>query len=246
MITKTCLSTAALPLLVACATTVPDPSLELEGEGGQGSTSTATGGTPAGTGGANTGGSSAVGGSSTGGSQDATGGATVDGGSGPGGATATGLTPRDDALYGKLELTYTPSGTTQFQLDLTNTSGQDLKLAGLEIRYWFTPEGAIADAVVECYSVQGAITSCADLTRTFVDGVQPYLSIIVNVPDTYTFWSTTGEPDKIEGLQIAIHRKDYQGDDMTNDYSYQATAGANNKVTVYYNGLLVLGEEPPL
>jgi hypothetical protein len=254
--TKTRLLAAALPVLVACATTVPDPSLEQDGEGGAGSDSVETGGKAPSTGGANTGGSSATGGSSTGGTQGpSTGGAPAEGGAGPGGTgqdptgtggvTATG-TPRDEALYGKLTLKYTPSGTTQFSLDLTNTTGQDLKLAGLEIRYWFTPEGAITDAVVECYSVQGAITSCSDLTRTLVDGAQPYLSIVVNVPDTHTFWATTGEPDKIEGLQISIHRQDYQGDDMTNDYSYQATEGANSKVTVYYNGLLVLGEEPPL
>jgi hypothetical protein len=246
MMTKACLLAAALALFVACATTVPDPPLDQDGDGGTGSDSAETGGKASDTGGTNTGGSSAAGGGFTGGSQGpSTGGAPTEGGAGTGGVAATG-TPRDEVLYGKLTLEYTPSGTTQFSLDLINTTGQDLKLAGLEIRYWFTPEGAITDAVVECYSVQGAVKSCSDLTRTLIDGAQPYLSIAVNVPDTHTFWASTGEPDKIEGLQISIHRQDYQGDDMTNDYSYQATEGANSKVTVYYNGLLVLGEEPPL
>ena len=256
---RTHLLAATLLFSIGCATTVPDPALEQDGtsEGGESFEPSGAGGKPTASGGTNTGGGPVGGGSATGGSQGpATGGGTTEGGAGPGaagegatgtgGVAATGATPKDPALYGTLTLTYEPSPPTQFKLNLANTTGQDLKLALLEVRYWFTPEGAIADAVVECYSVQGAVTSCDELTRTLVDGEQPYLSVVANVPDTYTFWATTGTPDEITGLQLAIHRQDYQGDDMTNDYSYQSAVGANEKITVYYNGLLVLGEEPPL
>lgn len=258
---QTTLLFAALFLLfVGCATTVPDPSLDAgASEGGEPSDPEATGGRSQGSGGSNTGGISAVGGRATGGSQAiGTGGASAEGGAAPGGAgeaatggsTATGPTPRDEALYGTLTLDYTPmstSGQASFRLDLTNTTGVDLKLALFEIRYWLTLEGTAAETVIECDSVQGAITQKTDLTFTLVEGTQPYLSIVPNVLETFTFWSdATGPAAKIEGLQLRIHRQDYQGDDTTNDYSFQATAGANNKITVYYNGLLVLGEEPAL
>ena len=107
-----------------------------------------------------------------------------------------------------------------------------------------TPEGAISDAVCECYSVQGAIKTCDDVKRTFVEGPPTYLQITFDVPPTYRFWGTTDEVSEIEALQIAIHRKDYQNDDMTNDYSYQDKSGANEKITVYYDGKLVWGVEP--
>jgi hypothetical protein len=170
-------------------------------------------------------------------------------------ATETGGVPPagggvDEALYGKLELSYQPSGTTQFVLDLTNDTGRDLNTAGIEIRYWMTPEGALSEAVCECYSVQGAIKTCDDVTRTFVEGPPAYLQITFGVPATYRFWGTTDQVSTIKALQIAIHRKDYQNDDMTNDYSYQQSSGGteelvpNEKITVYYEGKLVWGVEP--
>lgn len=208
------------------------------------------------TGGTATSGGSGGGGKATGGQEDSGGtvggqGAVATGGSGNvGGQSATetgGTAPTggvDEALYGKLGLSYESSGTTQFVLNLTNNTGRDLNTAGIEIRYWMTPEGAISDAVCECYSVQGAIKTCDDVKRTFVEGPPTYLQITFDVPPTYRFWGTTDEVSEIEALQIAIHRKDYQNDDMTNDYSYQDKSGANEKITVYYDGKLVWGVEP--
>jgi hypothetical protein len=215
--------------------------------GGSSGSDEASGGKPEDSG--DTGGKS-TGDDATGGkADDETGGTESTGGQGE---TETGGTPPtggvDEALYGKLELTYLASGTTQFVATLTNDSGKDLQTAALEIRYWMTPEGAISDAVAECYSVQGAIKTCDDVKRTFVEGPPTYLQITFDVPETWKFWGSTGA-SKVDSLQIAIHRKDYQNDDMTNDYSYQDTAGstkpvANDKITVYYNGKLVWGTEP--
>ncbi|MBN1608982.1 MAG: hypothetical protein JW940_20310 [Polyangiaceae bacterium] len=232
----------AVPAEVAEGVGADRPTGGAATSGGNGGGGTASGGKQEESG--ETGGKAA--GDGTGGkAADASGGTESSGGQGvseTGGAAPAG--DIDEALYGKLELGYQSSGTTQFVLDLTNSSGRDLDTAGIEIRYWMTPEGAISDAVCECYSVQGAIKTCDDVERTFVEGPPTYLQITFDVPPTWKFWGSTDQVSEIEGLQIAIHRKDYQNDDMTNDYSYQEESGANEKITIYYNGRLVWGVEP--
>jgi hypothetical protein len=211
---------------------------------------TGSGGTRAGTGGT-TGDGAATGGSSqgTGGVPSAAGADPVGtGGQGTGGLPPEGATPVDEALYGTLALQDASIDTQQqIKFTLANNSGRDLDLASVSIRYWFTPANSVASTVVDCDDAALNDQPLKESTTfTLVDGTQPYLLIDFTKAATFTFWGTTEPVGEINRFQIRLHDTNYQGDDLTDDYSYQATPGPNEKITVYYAGLLVWGQEPPL
>ncbi len=114
--------------------------------------------------------------------------------------------------------------------------------ADLSIRYWFTPDGAanlnhwIDFAKLGAGNISGQFTGNQQKLKadTYFE-----LKAASSLGKLYPL-SSTGN------IQYRIAKSDWSVLDESNDHSYKA-AGAiaeNNKITIYYKGQLVYGEEP--
>ena len=127
-------------------------------------------------------------------------------------------------------------------LQIVNTGATNVAYSELEIRYWYTSEGAQA----ETYSCDYAVSNCANITGQFVklqnavNGANGYLRVKFS-SGTLNANSASGE------IQNRFNKSDWSNYSESDDYSYDAskTNFADwNRVTLYRNGALVWGIEP--
>jgi hypothetical protein len=143
--------------------------------------------------------------------------------------------------------TTTTSSTTQDirpHVDIYNNGMSPENLAALTVRYWFTADGSTSQAFACDYAMIG----CGSVQATFVTMAMPK-----NEADHYMELSFTGGSiaagDHTGEIQARFHDTNYQVTfTQTNDYSFDPTKTmyapwAN--ITLYRNGTLVWGTEPP-
>ena len=131
-----------------------------------------------------------------------------------------------------------------------------LPLTELTVRYWYTIDAGSTSQTANCdyatrdcavlnYTAASFVTvnpAKLNADRYFEFGFKSgTLASGGNVGDGLTGPSTTGE------IQLRLNKNDFTNYTQTNDHSYNGAAGytATTKVTVYRNGTLIYGTEPP-
>jgi uncharacterized protein YjdB len=127
-------------------------------------------------------------------------------------------------------------------LKVENKGNVPVDYADLTFRYWFTADGTASLN----YWVDFAKLGAGNISGQFTANQQKIHA------DTYFELKAAPSPGKLYPLsstgniQYRIAKSDWSVFDETNDHSYKAagTFAENNKITVYYKGQLVYGEEP--
>ncbi|TDE17361.1 Ig-like domain-containing protein [Dyadobacter psychrotolerans] len=127
-------------------------------------------------------------------------------------------------------------------LKIENKGNVPVDYADLSIRYWFTADGTASLN----YWIDFAKLAAGNISGQFTGGQQ-----LVNA-DTYFELKAAASLGKLYPLsntgniQYRIGKTDWSAFDDTNDHSYKAagTFAENNKITIYYKGQLVYGQEP--
>lgn len=127
-------------------------------------------------------------------------------------------------------------------LKVENKGNVPVDYADLSVRYWFTAEGASALT----YWIDFAKLAAGNISGQFITNQQKLNA------DTYFELKAAPSLGKLYPLsstgniQYRIAKADWSVFDETNDHSYKAAAAfaENNKVTVYYKGQLVYGQQP--
>ena len=135
------------------------------------------------------------------------------------------------------------SNTISSYLKIDNTGNTPLNYQDLKVRYWFTKEGNSPLNFFWDYAKLGSsnITSLFVPLTTTRAGADTYLELGMS-PNLGVFYplSTT------ENIQYRIAKSDWSAFNQSDDFSYTTDnkMSLTNKVSVYYQGQLIYGEEP--
>jgi hypothetical protein len=169
----------------------------------------------------------ATGGTPAGAGAPGAGGASTDGG--------TGNTAVPSAGLRLMFLTHDSAETVgQLSIQLRIMADEEVPLSEVTIRYWYTPDGATNQVL----DVDAADMGTSNVTATFqTDHVE------------IGFLGGTVPAGGQQELQVRIHSAAYDSRyTLTNDWSYSPDADAYidwDRITIYRNGQLVFGVEPP-
>jgi hypothetical protein len=132
--------------------------------------------------------------------------------------------------------------------DLENISQDPVDLSKIEIRYWYKFEGSsqqevgivdYAGKMVSGTNITG-YTNITTVSGTFGDNQNRYLSVSFN--------SNAGTlmPADYAYINTRFNKADWSAYDQSNDWSYVNYINYTewNMVTVYYDGVLIWGQEP--
>ncbi len=135
------------------------------------------------------------------------------------------------------------SNTISSYLKIDNIGNTPLNYQDLKVRYWFTKEGNSPLNFFLDYAKLGSsnITSQFVPLTTILAGADTYLELAMS-PNLGVFYplSTT------ENIQYRIAKSDWSAFNQSDDFSYTTDnkMSLTNKVSVYYQGQLIYGEEP--
>jgi hypothetical protein len=142
----------------------------------------------------------------------------------------------------------TAATTQQLQpfFQIVSSGGTSAPLTEFKIRYWYTAEDTTKTQRFDC---DYALVGNTNITGAFV-AVSPartnaneYMEVgFTAAAGTLVAGASTGE------IQSRIHADTFPNYTQGNDYSFDATKTAYadwDRVTLYHNGVLVWGVEPP-
>ncbi|MCF0053448.1 Ig-like domain-containing protein [Dyadobacter sp. LJ53] len=148
----------------------------------------------------------------------------------------------DLKVYSENKNTNTATTALSTWLKVENKGNVPVDYADLTVRYWFTADGTASLN----YWIDFAKLAAANISGQFTGNQQRTQA------DTYFELKAAPSLGKLYPLsstgniQYRIAKSDWSAFDETNDHSYKAagTFAENNKITVYYKGQLVYGQEP--
>jgi hypothetical protein len=128
-------------------------------------------------------------------------------------------------------------------LQVRNTGPTGVALSQLELRYFYTNDGAQGE-VVDCYFAE---SGCDDLVMSVVAlaPARPLADHYLSVKFTANAGSLP--VNGIWGLEPAVHEPSFGAYDQVGDYSYDASKSSysvHDEVCLYRNGTLIWGTEP--
>ena len=187
----------------------------------------------------------------TGGGAGGSGGAdpAAGGAGGSGGADAGAL---DADAGGSLRIQYFPAMQDRVSddwlrphFDIVNGTSQDVPLAELAIRYWYTEEAPAAQTM----ACDFAFVLCPNVTATFSAVTPPRTGADQVMEIGFLAGAGTlvggGQTQEI-GLRVS--KSDFSAYDESNDYSYDGSLTQltdDTRIGLYRNGVLIWGIEPP-
>jgi hypothetical protein len=176
---------------------------------------------------------------------------------GAGGITATGGTPSTAApptgnlgVYLAQSGAITGSQSLTIHVDLVNTSGATHDLSTVTMRYWYVDDGwgsvqltLATDYVSIGYSNTGTVTYVGSFAVSPAQtGADHYLEF--SFTGNLAAANDVNSNDKFH-VQVTLHAPGYAGSaNVANDYSAMATAGYDDRITLYSSGTLIWGTEP--
>jgi cellulose 1,4-beta-cellobiosidase len=148
-------------------------------------------------------------------------------------------------------------------LQVTNNDTTAVSLSDLTLRYWYTydvtaPATAVVAQSSMCNYAQTPPGACGNVISSTASGTPPSGPWVPISPartnaDFYYqlgFAAAAGSlsPSATAEFQVEFHKNDFTTYTQANDYSYNGSMSVfatTTKVTVYRQGTLVYGEEPP-
>jgi hypothetical protein len=136
----------------------------------------------------------------------------------------------------------------RLQLNLYNDSSADIPLVELVVRYWYTID-TVAPQVFTCDTASVGAAGCGNVTGTFASVSPPRTGAdsVIEIG----FLAAAGAlmaGGQTQPILMRVNKTDFSAYDEPGDYSYDATSSAyvdDPRITVYRNGPLVWGVEPP-
>jgi endoglucanase len=161
--------------------------------------------------------------------------------------TATTSAAGSGGLKAQYRAADTAPGDNQIKphLNLVNVGTSSVALSSITVRYWYTVDGLRP----QVFSCDWTPRGCSNVTGKFVT-----LSVPRNGADTYLevgFTAGMGSlaPGQSTGeIQARFNKDNWSNFSETNDYSFDPTKLSFAdwaRVTVYQNGALIWGSEPP-
>jgi hypothetical protein len=131
-------------------------------------------------------------------------------------------------------------------LNVVNTGTENIPLSQLTIRYWYTVEAPQPQTWACDYSTT---VPCADFTVTF-SAVVPARAGASDAFDVGFLGAagTLAAGGQTQGFGIRVGKTDFSNYSQSDDYSYAPNLSQltdDPKITLYRNGVLVWGTEPP-
>ncbi|RYF64019.1 MAG: hypothetical protein EOO39_27470, partial [Cytophagaceae bacterium] len=142
---------------------------------------------------------------------------------------------------------YADNNAIQPLLQVVNQGTSSLPLSGLTLRYYLTVENF---APLTNLNVSYAQLGASTIRMRYVPLAQPRLGALGYIE--YSFTSSAGNlaPGASTGpIQSYIAKANYSAFNELDDYSYASVRDklvATSRITAYYNGTLVVGQEPSL
>jgi hypothetical protein len=139
-----------------------------------------------------------------------------------------------------------PTGTwIRAHLNVVNNGAENIPLAELTIRYWYTMEAPQPQTWACDYSTT---VPCGDFMITF-STIVPARGGASDAFDVGFFPAagTLAAGGQTQGFGIRVGKSDFSDYSQSDDYSYvpnQSQLTDNPKITLYRNGVLVWGTEP--
>ena len=147
----------------------------------------------------------------------------------------------DLKVYSENKNTNTASTSLSTWINVENKGNLPLDYADLAVRYWFTNEGTTGQNYWIDFAKLGSASLSGQFVKSQKQNADHYFEIkfAPAIGKLYPL-STTGN------IQYRIAKTDWSAFDETNDYSFKPAApfADNEKVTVYYKGALIYGQEP--
>lgn len=137
------------------------------------------------------------------------------------------------------------TNTITNNIRITHNGGNDIDLSKLSIRYYYTREGIASEsfycdnAAMQMNKAPWYVALTSSVSGNLVRLSEPksnansYLEIIFNTDEQFTEGTTLI-------IDTRMHKNDWATYDQTNDHSYSDSSN----ITVYYDGRLILGNEP--
>jgi hypothetical protein len=134
------------------------------------------------------------------------------------------------------------------QINLINDSGADVPLSELLVRYWYTLD-SVAPQAFTCDAAIFGTSGCANVTGSFA-AVSPPRAGADTVLEI-AFLPAAGllvAGGQTQGIVLRAGKTDFSIYNEPGDYSYDASFSSYTdapRITVYRNGTLIWGVEPP-
>jgi hypothetical protein len=130
-------------------------------------------------------------------------------------------------------------------LQLRNTGPAAVLLSELELRYFYTNDGAQGE-IVDCYFAE---PGCDKLLKSIVTlaPARPLADHYLSLKFSAAAGSVT--VNSVYGVEVAVHEPAFANYDQAGDYSYdpsKTSYTAHDKIALYRKGTLIWGSEPPL
>ena len=143
---------------------------------------------------------------------------------------------------------YRYSSTPHPQFRVYNRGTAALDISKLQIRYWYKYDGTLQpeQSFIDWAGVNGtpvtSAVSCSIVPGIYAGVQNRYLRVVFSASAGMLGY---GQNDFLE-VNTRFNKQDYAPYDQANDWSFTEYPSFTqwNKVTVYYNGLLVWGYEP--
>jgi len=129
---------------------------------------------------------------------------------------------------------------------LLNTGDEPIPLAELEIRYYFTNDGASSTHACNCWFAASP-SSCNTLNMQVVETATSTVNADHYIRMTFPTSTQIIQIGGSAGVwEVGCHADDWYAFNQSNDYSYtgSTTFVVWDQVTVYQNGVLIWGDEP--
>jgi cellulose binding protein with CBM3 domain len=160
----------------------------------------------------------------------------------PAAASSTGLKVQDRSHDND-----NPDNQLYAHYQIINTGTTSVPLSSLTMRYWFTNETPTDPLVFAC---DYALVNCSNVTAKFVALPSPLTKANTYLQIGFTAAAGSIAPGQSSGeIQTRIHHVNWSNFITTDSYSFISDPSFVYKdtqtVTLYLNGVLVWGTEPP-